>query len=97
MENWVELSERTFNFARYARVWFKHGDLETKKAIFACIGYNHILKAQKIALTLRRPFKFIEEKREIIEKELEWFEPLETSAIPMTVVDMRQKFPVLSG
>jgi DNA invertase Pin-like site-specific DNA recombinase len=97
LENWVELSERTFNFACYARLWFKHGDLETKKAIFACLGYNHTLKAQKIALTLRRPFESIEEKREKIEEELRWFEPLETSVSTMTLGDMRQKFPVLSG
>ncbi|MDP2630348.1 MAG: recombinase family protein, partial [Candidatus Uhrbacteria bacterium] len=38
MEEWVELTEKTFNFARYARIWFKEGDVATKRAIFACLG-----------------------------------------------------------
>ena len=30
IEDWVELSERTFDFARYAQAWFNNGDMDTK-------------------------------------------------------------------
>lgn len=70
IERWLELSERTFNFARYASLWFLKGDLETKRAIFACLGSDSILKDQKLNITLRKPFKFIFDNLEEIEKEL---------------------------
>lgn len=70
MEQWLELSERTFNFARYARTWFTNGNLETKRAIFACLGSNLILKGQNINVELRKPFKFIFDNLKNAEKEL---------------------------
>ena len=70
MENWVELSERTFNFARYASIWFTNGNIETKRAIFACLGSNLILKGQNVSVELRKPFKFIFDNLPEAEKEL---------------------------
>lgn len=58
---WVELSERTFNFCRYARMWFEHGDLDTKRAIFACLGSHLLLKDQKLLIELKKPFTYIYE------------------------------------
>lgn len=69
-ESWVELSERTFNFARYARAWFTQGDLETKRAIFACLGSNFIIQEQKLAIELRPVFNSIFERIPNAEKEL---------------------------
>lgn len=70
MEQWLELSERTFNFARYASTWFANGNLETKRAIFACLGSNLILKGQNINVDLHKPFKFIFDNLPQIEREL---------------------------
>jgi site-specific DNA recombinase len=70
MEQWVELSERTYNFARYASTWFTNGDIETKRAIFACLGSNLILKDQNINVELRKPFQFIFENLPEAEREL---------------------------
>ena len=70
MEQWLELSERTFNFARYASTWFTNGNLETKRAIFACLGSNLILKGQNINVDLHKPFKFIFDNLQDAEKEL---------------------------
>ncbi len=70
VEKWLELSERTFNFARYAAVWFFKGDIETKRAIFACLGSNFLLKDRKLAITLRKPFKLLFENLDEIEKEM---------------------------
>jgi site-specific DNA recombinase len=70
MDQWMELSERTFNFARYARIWFENGNLETKRSIFACLGSNLILKDRKITVELKKPFKFIFENLPEAEREL---------------------------
>jgi len=97
INDWVELSERTFNFARYARMWFAKGDLETKRAIFACLGSNLILKDQKLTLTLRKPFQFIFDGASEAEKELQRLEPLTISVKYMDLAFLRRKFPVMSG
>ena len=70
VEQWLELSARTFNFARYASIWFAKGDLETRRAIFACIGSDFIVKGRKLNVQLKKPFKFVFDGAEAVEKEL---------------------------
>lgn len=70
LAQWLELSERTFNFARYASVWFFKGDLETRRAIFACLGSNFSLKDRKLNIHLRKPFKLLFEHLDEIEREI---------------------------
>lgn len=78
--NWVELSIKTFNFARYARIWFANGDLEAKKAIFSCLGSDFVLKDQKVLITLREPFKKIFDNLEIAEAEIKANRTYESAA-----------------
>ncbi len=59
IDEWLELSERTFNFARYARIWFANGDLDTKRAIVACLGSNLLLKDGKLNIQLHPMFQSI--------------------------------------
>jgi site-specific DNA recombinase len=59
LEQWVELSERTFNFSHYARIWFQNGDVDTQKAILACLGSNLIVEGGKVKIELRPVFKTI--------------------------------------
>lgn len=47
-EKWLELSEKTFNFATYARKAFFLGTLDQKREIFAALGYNFLIKAKKL-------------------------------------------------
>jgi DNA invertase Pin-like site-specific DNA recombinase/predicted metal-binding protein len=70
IEEWVELSERTFNFVRYARVWFAKGDLEARRAIFACLGSHLVLSGQKVAINLHPVFQTIVDNLPQAEKEL---------------------------
>src|SRR3989344_2973025 len=70
IEEWLELSERTFNFARYARTWFARGDMNTKRAIFACLGSHLVIQDRKIAITLRPVFKTIFETLPKAESEI---------------------------
>ena len=48
VEEWVELSERTFNFACYADIWFEKGDDNVRKAILSCLGSNLTLSGKKL-------------------------------------------------
>jgi len=49
-ERWLELTEKTFNFAQYARSAFIKGGLELKKEILMSLGYNTQIKAGKLSL-----------------------------------------------
>ena len=70
IDEWVELSERTFNFARHAHIWFAKGDIDTKRAIFAALGSHLIIKDQKLNVELHPYFKVIFESAAQAEKEL---------------------------
>jgi len=74
IERWLELSERTFNFARYARYWFAHGTSERKRQIFTALGSNPILKDKQLIIEPRTPFKIIEESKSLISQKMR-FEP----------------------
>lgn len=47
-ERWLELSEKTFNFATYARSAFLKGSLQTKKEILLALGQNPTVLDGKI-------------------------------------------------
>jgi len=55
-ERWLELTEKTFNFATYARIAFLKASemgkagLELKKEILMSLGYNPEIKAGKLYL-----------------------------------------------
>jgi hypothetical protein len=57
LEQWVELSERTFKFVRYARAWFKHGNTEVRRGIFTALGSDLTIKDKKVAITIHSVFK----------------------------------------
>lgn len=70
IEEWAELSERTFNFARYAQMWFAKGDMATKRAVFASLGSHLIVKDQNLNVSLHPYFKVIFDNVKRAEKEL---------------------------
>ncbi len=45
---WLELTEKTFNFARYARKEFMKGTIQQKREIFAALGQNFTMKDKKV-------------------------------------------------
>jgi site-specific DNA recombinase len=47
-EKWLELTEKTFHFATYARDKFITGDLQVKREIFNSLGLNFSLKDKKV-------------------------------------------------
>ena len=70
IEEWAELSERTFNFARYAQMWFANGDIQTKRAVFAALGSHLIIKDQNLNVALHPYFKIIFDNLKKAEREL---------------------------
>lgn len=76
-DNWLELTEKTFNFACYARYWFAHGDNQQKREILSTLGTNLVLNGKKLSLYQRKPFKILNGMKEKIDILLHVYEPEE--------------------
>ncbi len=61
-DEWIELTEKTFRFATYAKHWFLEGDGQTKTTILKALGSNHILMNQIISLNKARYLRPIAKK-----------------------------------
>lgn len=75
-DKWLELSEKTFEFACYARTIFQEGDLHTKKQILEAIGSNLLLKDKTLNIQAQKPFLLIEHVVQGVKAESRRFEPL---------------------
>lgn len=53
-EGWIELTEKVFNFARYAQEHFENGSIEQKKDVLSGLGSNFLLKDQKLIITAHK-------------------------------------------
>src|SRR3989344_636007 len=56
-ENWLELTERVFDFATHARTKFIEGNIQTKKEIFAPLGASFSLKDNILTLEMNKSFE----------------------------------------
>ncbi len=68
-ESWLELTEKTFDFATYARIRFANGDLNIKKEILSALGSNCTLKDKILSIQPNEWLKPIAEGYPAIEKE----------------------------
>ncbi len=68
-QDWLELSEKTFNFATYAHYHFMHGDIQKKRAIATALGVNFSLKDSILHIEPNDWFIPIIEDYPAIEKE----------------------------
>ncbi len=70
VNDWFELSEKTFQFATYAQLWFDEGDFEQKTRILRTLGQNLILMNGKLNVQLEKPYHILSEglKNEILQK-----------------------------
>ena len=78
VDKWLELSEKTFNFACYAKYWFENGSLEDKKTILQTIGSNFILKDRKLFIELKNPWLILKKGLEGVQQENRRLEPAGT-------------------
>jgi len=77
-EKWIELTEKTFYFAAYARQNFINGDLETKKMILHALGQNPTIKDGKLSITPNKWLKPIADSYYGLEAEYKRLEPMKT-------------------
>jgi len=97
IEDWLVLSERTFNFACYARAHFNNGTMETKRAVFAALGSHLIIKNQKINVELHPYYKVIFENLDAAEKELIKVRTSESVVNKREILEILAKCPALRG
>jgi site-specific DNA recombinase len=93
VEQWVELSEQTFDFGCYAHIWYENGDEKTRRAILACLGSNLVLKSKMLSITYTSFFLSLIKAREAIQTELDM---VRTSQKPSLAKQNRHDVPVLS-
>jgi site-specific DNA recombinase len=68
-EKWLELTEKTFTFACYARKEFIIGGLDKKREIFSALGENFLVKDKKTHITPNEWFVPIEKAYPALEEE----------------------------
>ena len=69
---WLELTEKTFEFVTYAKYNFEHGTLEDKQKVFQALGPNFLLKDRKLLVELHRPFTVIKKGMEKTKAQKGW-------------------------
>ena len=74
-ERWLELTEKTFNFATYARKAFMLGDLGTRKEILMALGQNSTIKDGKLTIQANEWLQPIQKRYPALEKEYLRLEP----------------------
>ncbi len=70
-DKWLELTEKTFDFATYAQYNFDHGDFETRREIFTTLGSTFTLKNKNLNIHLNEWLVPIQENYPLIESELQ--------------------------
>ncbi len=74
VDEWLELTEKTFKFATYARQHFLEGDYDTKNTILRALGSNYILKDGILSISLDNSYKIIFNSLKTITSENPTFE-----------------------
>lgn len=73
-KEWIDLTEKTFNFACFARSNFEVGSIQTKKEVLNSLGQNYTLKDKKLHITPNEWLKPIINKKESINAQINWLE-----------------------
>ncbi len=79
-EKWLELTEKTFQFATYARKAFITGDLQTKKEILAALGQNATIKDRKLSIQANAWLQPIADTYPALQEEYLRLEPSQIAA-----------------
>lgn len=85
---WLELSEKTFDFATYARYRFANGTPEEKRQIFAGLGSNLVLKDKIVAVNLEKPLEYIKNIKTKEDKMWQKLEPLKKTDKTIQIEDL---------
>lgn len=79
-DEWLDLCERTFDFATYAHIWFEKGDSQQKRAILHALGSDLTLNNRILSIRQRKPFMILNGMKEKYGVLLETIEPNDSVA-----------------
>lgn len=82
-EKWLELTEKTFNFATYARKEFVTGGLSKKREIFAALGQKFSVKDKEVRIDANEWLVPIKNQYPALKAEYERLELDKTLTVPM--------------
>ena len=98
VNQWLDLSIKTFNFACYARIHFQHAKtVQEKKEILATIGSNFILQDKVMRLTVPKPFVAVRTAKEATDEITARFEPLNKPDTTSQLMYLYAQNPTLLG
>lgn len=98
VNQWLELSTKTFNFACYARIHFENAKtLQEKKEILATIGSNFILQDKILRLSVPKPFVAIKNAKKEADELIAKFEPSEKIDLTAQIEELYTENPALLG
>lgn len=80
IDEWTDLTAKTFDFASTAVDKFKNGNINERKTILKAIGSNLTLKDKKLDFQARTPFLMIQQKLNEINSP-RWLEPKENNEV----------------
>jgi hypothetical protein len=95
VERWLDIAEKTFSFACYARYWFKNGSPEEKSKIFQALGSNLTLKDKKLFVDVKKPFILVEKILKQIPEVKPGFEPKKFALNKGKIEGVYSKNPIL--
>jgi len=96
-DEWLELTEKTFKFAVYAKYNFNKGNYEEKTNILRSLGSEFIFKDGQLDITLRKQYQLIEKGMETIKADNPRLELTNFALDKTKTAQSRAVFDVLSG
>ena len=97
VEKWLEIAERTFDFACHAKYWFENGADQDKASILKSLGSNLILRDRKLMLDLKKPLMAIENVVKGVPQVRGGFEPEKCGLNKGEMEDLYSKNPTVQG
>jgi len=96
--NWLQYTEKAFNFAHDAKAKFDDPETtpEEKRSIFMTLGWNHTMIGEKLHISGHKWLEPIEKKRKLAEEEINRLE-LEKPNEDKTEMLISQNCPILRG
>lgn len=96
-DQWLELTEKTFRFATYAKHWFQNGSPEEKTGILRAFGTNFILKDQKLTIEVHPALKSISDGAKKISSILSAVELEDFRLNKTKTANFQAAFDIVSG
>ncbi len=95
-DEWLEQTEKYFEFARNAKIKFDTTDsLEVKKGILTFLGSNPILKDKILSVSLDKPFVLLKTASDEVRSMYERLEPLKNSPVKADLRDLYATNPIV--